>query len=178
MSSFNLENASLILNTFDSTMRDENTVNIWSNVNLRTLLGTMYDRYETFNLVLSQVITSPTALDIGGVDGLAERLLLIKVSGLQFTNQTYSVSKGILTNEAVIGAMSLGNDTTVDVELYSFGSTAVATFRASEMVNITIKLTRLNNATPNPTNDFPEMVFIFNIYGVEPKTKLIDNRMK
>ena len=178
MSNLNLEKASLILNTFESTMTDENTVNIWSNINLKTLLGSMYDKYETFNLVLSQAITAPTTVDIGGVDGLNERVLLIRVSGLQFSNQTYSVSKGILTSETVIGAMILGNNTTTDVELYSFGGTAIATFRATEMVNITIRLTKLNNATPNPAENFPEMVFIFNIYGVEPKTKIIDNRIK
>ena len=47
---FHLENASLVLNTYESTMTDNNTINTWTNVNLKSVLGDMFDKYETFNL--------------------------------------------------------------------------------------------------------------------------------
>ena len=140
----------------------------------------MFDKYETFNIGLSLVTTDVTSIEIGnGADGLSTRNLLIYMSGLPFINQTYSVKKNCLTNEAVIGSLILPSDTTTMAEQLYFNSLSVATFRTpSDMSNITIKLTKLNNDTPTPTNDFPEMVYIFDIYGIEPKTKLIDHRIK
>ena len=177
---FDLENASLVLNTYESTMTDNNTINTWTNVNLKSVLGDMFDKYETFNLCLSVVNTDVTGTEMGnGIDGVSTRICIMYISGLPFVNQTYSFKKNTLTNEAVLGTLILPLDTTTTSEQYYFGSSSVATFRSpSEMTNITIKLTKINNATPTPTYDFPEMVFIFDIYGVESKKTFIDNRIK
>ena len=176
----NLENASLVLNTYDATPSAENTINTWKNINFRSLLGSMYDKYETFNLCLSTVITDPTAIEIGnGADGVKTRTNLIYMSGLPFTNQCYSTSTGNIQSETVLGAIILPADTSTTSAILNLNSLSLATFsNPKDIVDITIKLTLLSNATPNPTNDFPEMVFIFDIYGVEPKTKLIDHRIK
>ena len=101
------EIATLILNTFDisssfdvdayynTTVDNQygtisnNRCNLtWKNINLRNLLGTIYDRYETFNLYLYQV--SQTAA-FGSVPSTAPYLLVdIKLNGLRFLNNTYN----------------------------------------------------------------------------------------
>ena len=64
----NSQNASLVLNTASGTdvsliMNQVLTVanksaHQWTNINLRTLLGDMYDKYDTFNLCLNTVASS------------------------------------------------------------------------------------------------------------------------
>ena len=100
------ETATLILNTFDinpsQTAADYYNKTIdnqygrishnralitWKNINMRQLLGEMYDRYETFNMYLYQVVQSsafaavPSSAQYGLVD--------IRMKGLQFINNTY-----------------------------------------------------------------------------------------
>ena len=95
------ETACLILNTFDITSNitaatfynltvdnqygtiANNRCNLtWKNVNMRQVLGPMYDKYETFNLYLYQIsqgggfAAAPTTVPYQLVD--------IRIKGLQF----------------------------------------------------------------------------------------------
>ena len=49
-----MENTTLVLRTFDANTSLQNTYYVWDNINLRILMGNMYDKYETFNLCLKQ----------------------------------------------------------------------------------------------------------------------------
>ena len=62
---YNEESASLILRTGDLPSNSSNNVGsadlyytnmTWYNINLRTLLGNMYDKYDKFNLVPVQLV--------------------------------------------------------------------------------------------------------------------------
>jgi hypothetical protein len=84
---YNEESASLILRTSDLTANSTNNVGssdanftnmTWSNINLRTLLGAMYDKYDTFNLVPVLFSTSHGVGSFGLVDD--DRLINIFIS--------------------------------------------------------------------------------------------------
>ena len=50
-----MENATLVLRTFDVNTSLQNTYYVWENIYLRNLMGNMYDKYETFNLCLTSI---------------------------------------------------------------------------------------------------------------------------
>ena len=107
----NLKNCSLVLNTYNATANTAKTSFTWSNINLRTLLGDMFDKYETFNLCLNTIHTSvPTALYALNTD---DSNVFIKVSGLPFINNTYDVKGGNNTNASVIATYQFNNITPV-----------------------------------------------------------------
>ena len=87
----NLENAALVLRTSDLTANSTTNVGTcdqyrtnftWNNINLRTLLGGMYDKYERFNICLNTVSTSNIAVTPGVTDD--DRIVQIYLGGLRF----------------------------------------------------------------------------------------------
>jgi hypothetical protein len=93
-----LRNASLVLKTSDFAINTSNNYGFcdsvkaritWNNINLRSLLGDMYDKYDTFNLCLNTVSSgvsqnyyyaSPSDLQV-----------LLRIQGLPFLNNTYNI---------------------------------------------------------------------------------------
>ena len=57
----------------------------WNNINLRTLLGDMYDKYNTFNLCLNTISTSQANTIDPSPDS---KNVNLRLSGLPFINQT------------------------------------------------------------------------------------------
>ena len=80
--------AQLVLRDYDLTTNETgigianngNTNYTWKNINLRTVLGPMYDKYDVFNLNLKFIASSqtPTAL------GADSSNVIINISGLPF----------------------------------------------------------------------------------------------
>jgi len=172
------ECASLVLNTRDAVSSNLRATNTWNNINLENLLEGMYDKYDTFNLCLRFTMTSANILDTT-FSTLNDRNLLIYVRGLPFKAQCYKSGTNKISNEAVLGFILFDADTTTSVVNTNYESSYIATFtKTSQITNITIELRRLDNTLPIATNNLPNIVYAFYIYGVEPKTKLIDNRMK
>ena len=100
------ETACLILNTFDITTNitaatfynltvnnqygtiTNNRCNLtWKNINMRQVLGVMYDKYETFNLYLYQ-IAQAGAMSATPTTAIYQ-LVDVKLKGLQFLNNGY-----------------------------------------------------------------------------------------
>ena len=76
---------SLVLRTSDLTVNATNqygtvdqyrTTYTWNNINLRTVLGDMYDKYDTFNLCLNTV--SSAVADVALGTGNDDRTVMIK----------------------------------------------------------------------------------------------------
>ncbi len=95
----NIESATLILRSGDLIANATNqygscdqyiTNMTWNNINLRTLLGTLYDRYDLFNICLSNVSHSTQPVQFATTPD--DALVQICVAGLPFVNQTYSVT--------------------------------------------------------------------------------------
>ena len=70
------------------TLNAMNTSFTWTNINLRTLLGDMFDKYDRFMLLLQHISNSiPAAAQGTAAD---DRAVLINMSGLSFLNSNYN----------------------------------------------------------------------------------------
>lgn len=187
----NLRNAALILKTSDLTVNSITSIGeanqymtsmTWYNINLRTLLGDMYDDYDIFNLSFntftSAVVGSGANLAGASLD---DRALLVKVSGLPFLNQTYDVAKCHNTSSTYMGSIYL---LSAQSSWEIFNGSNLATFgKNQELVNITITYERvIDGALPTTVNAFPTSVFFFSIIGIEKdkgnkNTSRIDNNL-
>jgi hypothetical protein len=174
------ENASLVLFTRDAVFADQKATHTWNNINLESLLEGMYDKYESFNLCLSFAMSMINGINsYGAGTTVNDRNLLIYVSGLPFKAQCYNSGTNRISNQTVMGYLQYPTDTTTSTTSPSFQSFYVATFtKNSPIANITIQLKRMDSTLPTVNNDLPQMVYCFDIYGVEPKTKLIEHRIK
>ena len=168
-----LRNASLVLKSNVLTRNSTtavgecnagNTSFTWYGINLRTLLGDMYDDYDLFNLCLNSMCLTFTA---GACfNGNEDRSLMVNISGLPFINQTYNQATGHNNNAVPIASMVLVSQNNNYLPFYSNN---IAMFgKNQDMCDISISFTRvLDNAIPVPTATvFPQCVFLFDIIGV------------
>ena len=90
-------NATLILKTSDLTADQSTNAGVcdaykqnmtWNNINLRTVLGDLYDKYDYFNLSLYFISTDTTCT----LTSAADKATYMKIGGLPFSNQTYNVT--------------------------------------------------------------------------------------
>jgi hypothetical protein len=183
----NLQMASLVLRSSDlgiagtsSQYGSSDTLRLtqtWNNINLRTVLGDMYDKYDLFNICLN-TITTAQAANIGGKDaptvqGPDDRNVIIKLSGLPFVNQTYSVKQGCNTNVCPISSFLFASSATATQFFYS--NNCYTFGKSQQSCNITIAYGRvLDDALPATNTAYPNVVFIFDIVGI-PKENLTNS---
>jgi hypothetical protein len=161
----NIRKASLVLKTTDLTTNVTNTLNgtifssqygsfnnklssfTWNNINLRTLLGDMYDMFDEFNLCLNTISTAQCS----AIDTISDnKNVYIKLGGLPWMNQTYNVktlNNGNFTNIATF------NFTTADASTQYYYSNNIATFgKSQDSCNLTIEYSRIvDDTVPLPT---------------------------
>jgi hypothetical protein len=122
----------------------------WNNINLRALLGDMYDMYDEFNLCLNQISTSSLPPD-AIVDN---RSCYINMAGLQWVNQTYDFKTGNNGTMATIGTFTFGLSGSNTRS--QFFNDSYLTFRKEpkEQCNLTIEYSRIvdNIVPPAPLN--------------------------
>ena len=109
----------------------------WNNINLRSLLGDMYEKYNSFNLCLNTISTSTSNI----LDTNQEcKNVVMRMTGLNWLNQTYSTSTLTSSSKATIGTISFS-------PLYSttqsYYSNSVTFGKNSEIVNLTIEYSRV-----------------------------------
>ena len=190
------ETATLILNTFDidptvtatyynnggvvATIDNQygtitnNRCNItWKNINMRQVLGEMYDKYETFNMYLYQVVQSSAFSATAPVipqNGLVD----IRIKGLQFLNNTYNPVSRNNTTSAFLTSYVLNINTSAGTGTVTpmFNPTILTFSKSVENVdiNIEMKTTREQNY-PGITNStaLGTFIYLFKFYGVTTK---------
>ena len=146
---------------------------IWYNINLRLLLGDLYDKYDTFNLCLTSISCGAPTEAIGGNylnSDIDNGHLSVYVSGLPFINNTYSVYNCRNTQEAPIGVFTYPTTTTT-VGYRVYNDAGVLTFgKSQEQCSIQISLRRVyDDEEPDTINFLPITNYMFTIVGVEPK---------
>ena len=167
-----IQSAKLILRSCDATpiggnlpltTTPNNLSFVWYNINLRTLLGDMYDKYDLFNLCLNTVTTS-TSLGAGTSND--DKNVLIYLKGLPFINQTYSVSSLGNTDTTILCSFTFQNTATAT---HYFNDNNITTFgKNQELVNLTLSYSKiLDGALPTTTNPFPQISLIFDILGID-----------
>jgi hypothetical protein len=145
----------------------------WININLRTLLGDLYDKYDTFNLCLNSISCSTPEEALGadyGNDDINNLHHLVSIGGLPFINQNYSQSLRCNSNLAPLGVFTYPS-AVANVGYRVYNDSGILTFgKSQEQCNININLTRVSDgASPVSTDAFPATIFMFSIVGVDKK---------
>ena len=185
----NQQSSTLILQTADLTVGqtssvgtcDANNTNwTWTNLNLRTLLGDLYDKYDRFALVPIRCHTG----NVGAATGFGateyDRVVSLNISGLPFTNNAYDTALKTNSNHITFGSLHINNTANTNS---SVNGGAILTFtKNQELVNLNIYYKRLTkNGNAPPTYDiiggtvaYPDAIFIFNIYGIDKLDRVPD----
>jgi len=169
----NQQVATLILRTMDLTLNSTTNVGVsnsmgtdmtFYNINMRTLLGDIYDKFEYFNLQLKQISTGVAASAAGTV--LDDRNILVYMSGLPFVNQTYSQKTGYNTTDVLLTNF---NQTISVSTNYVVNNNKSFTFAKNEEVcSLRIYYKRvLDDAIPTTAVAFPKTIFMFEIVGID-----------
>ena len=168
-----IPSATLVLKTTDLTAGASNNIGImnafrtdmtWNNINLRILLGDMYDKYDRFNLCLKSIAASTSQATSGTTPD--DKAILIRLSGLPFVNQTYNQATNTNSSSIILTPfiMLSGGATFVPVtngKQFTFS-------KNQDICNIRINYTKVVDDTiPAGTASFPTYVYIFDIYGIE-----------
>ena len=186
------ETASLVLNTFDidptvtagqyfnTTVDNQygtitnNRCNLtWKNINMRRVLGEMYDKYDTFNMYLYQINQS-ASFSLTAPSTNPYLLVDVRIKGLQFLNNTYNVVSRNNINTAYSTSYLLNNNGATGVGTVSpmFNPTILTFGKSTECVdlNIDMKCTRDQQYPIMVTNTaFGTYIFLFKFYGIPTK---------
>ena len=179
---YNEESGSLILRTGDLPLNSSNNVGssdqyltnmTWNNINFRTLLGHMYDKYDKFALVPILFSSSHGSGGFGTADD--DRLTQVYISGLPFTNNVYNTFSKTNTNVAICNNMVFVRNASVVVN----GGETLTFTKNQELVNINIFYQRVSPTGAGSygittAGVFPHVVFIFKIYGVTKTDRVVD----
>ena len=126
------ETACLILNTYDiststtgtdyynktidnqyGTISNNRMTLVWKNVDMRRVLGVLYDKYETFNMYLYQV-NQGVAFTSAPTTGIYA-LIDIRINGLKFLNNGYNAISRNNTSSAFLTSYVLNTTTATTV---------------------------------------------------------------
>ena len=154
-----------------------NTNWTWNNINLRTLLGDMYDIYDRFALVPIRYQTAPvTSGGFGNAE--SDRVVTLNISGLPFTNNVYDTALKTNSSHATFGSAHLNN--TIGANSVVTGGSILTFTKNQELLNLNLYYKRIsknaggNYDIVNGANFFPNCIFIFNIYGVDKHDRVPD----
>ena len=166
-------NASFILRTSDlptfATGANSNgsTNNVsassftWNNIDMRLILGDLWDKYEYYNICLASTVFSSGAVTYASNDN---KMGCIYMSGLDWTSN-YDTGRKQRTPNVPIGYLASANiSATAGVAQY-FNTLFSNSFRKnSPITTINIFYNRISDNTSNTsTAPFPQVAFIFKI---------------
>ena len=175
----NRRHASLVLNSsylvrnvnnqfgFTSNTRHTST---WYNINLRNLLGDMYEQYDYFNISLTNISTQENESITSDLNNLS---IYVRMSGLSWVNNSYNVKTKVNNQYSVMGVInfirSINTFLLYDNNISTFG-------KNQDSCNITIDLFRVidDSLSGAGANSNPITMFMFDIVGV-PKTLYLKN---
>lgn len=183
------ENAGLVLRTIDiqtyngqnfstslydtdnelGTISDNGQFLIFKGINMRQVLGTLYDKYDMFNVSLRTYLSAPNST--ASVNNVACSLWL---TGLNWVNQTYSVKTKNFNTEACIGGCNFQATTTNGQVTHHSSNTAMFRKGPPDVTDLIIEFknsagTIVANATKYEkiSQDIGHQQFIFDFYGVD-----------
>ena len=181
-----MENATLILRTKDAVSSSNNSQNTWNNINLRILLGTMYDKYEMFNLCLVNISTGASNSLLGNTTD--DLNVAVNISGIPFINQTYNALTGNNTTSSTITTFQFQKN--LCVNQYFYGSNYITFGKSQDQCNLSINLSKVSDYSTvlnaGITLSYPNVSYIFSIIGIPnqndktltPQSRMDNNKGK
>jgi hypothetical protein len=166
-------NASFILRTSDlpnfanspnsigSTNNSSASSFTWNNIDIRLILGDLWDKYEYYNICLSSTVFSTGAVTYASNDN---KMGCIYMSGLNWTSN-YDTGKKQRVPYVPIGYLNSGSISSTVGIVQSFNSLFSNTFRKNDPItSLTIFYNKISDGTPNSTTaPFPLTAFTFKI---------------
>jgi hypothetical protein len=142
---------------------------VFKNINMRQVLGTLYDKYDMFNVCLRTYLSAPAAAAINGVAAS------IWMTGLSWVNQTYSIRTKTFNTECCVGGCNFQATATNGQVTHHSGNTAMFRKGPPDVVDIVIELKNSFGNIANGADDRPEKIatdlghqqYIFDFYGVD-----------
>jgi hypothetical protein len=168
---FTLTTQSLVAGSTNEygTMAADYTSFTLNNINFRNILGTMWDKYEKFNLIIT---SWGCGITLGGAISGDQRYTYLILEGLQFIN-TVSVGVGSTTfyNRYGIGGCgfieSVGGASSTSCFNVFDNMSCANTFRKPETENVSLTV-RVGNTTVFPsTNTYNNWAITFIVVGVK-----------
>lgn len=176
----NLEGATFILRTCDlpsfasgsnqagSSNNASHSSFTWNNIDLKSILGDLWDKYDFFNISLVSNISStgnPT------FNSTADRLGIVYMAGGSFKwqNCRYDTGTKSFTNNACIGFVNFSSLTTAIGTTVQYNRNSINTFSKGVPIgSINISYNRVSDNQPNTTISLtlPAMVFTFSVWGI------------
>lgn len=140
---------------------------VWTNINMKTLLGDMFEKYDRFNICLNFVAGAATGAT--AENNPDQRILSVKLNGLPFTS---SYNQPTIANTGTVVLTSIQIPTTaVTTWVNNYFTSQYYTFTKQTLVNIGIDLhtivTDKNPVVDVNTKMIGHCIFSFNIYGVD-----------
>lgn len=147
------------------TMNANMTNFTFTNVNMRRIIGTLWDKYDKFNLICASCGIGSVGTSLSG----NQRLQWFQVSGLQFINSLSVLNTNMLQQGyTVTPIFNPQNVSTADAESFSnpIGST---TFRKpeSETVDLTFQLWSINNNSTVLNAQMNHFTLSFIVVGIK-----------
>jgi len=134
------------------------------NVNMRRILGTLWDKYNKFNLICASIGTGSVATSLSGV----QRLQWFQIRGLQFINTSSALNNMLEREYATTPVFNPANSSTVDAESFA-NPIGATTFRKpeSENVDLNFQLWSQNNGGTVLNTQMNHFTLSFIVVGVK-----------
>jgi hypothetical protein len=154
------QNTGNVNNSYGSVNQFRNDIT-WYNINFKTILGDIYNKYDKFNIRLCSIMYSSVLAPSANAVDLS---LKINVGGLPFSNCTYHTISNSNTSRCIMGGFQLNTNSE---QLY-FGDDNLFTIeKPPETTNVRIYLSRLSDVPPSWNSLGPQFDFYFRIYGIK-----------
>ena len=151
-------------NQYGSWSNGKQTTNF--QVNLKTLMGTMYNKYDTFCLRLNQI--AYTSADFPATNNIDQQVI-VQVSGLNFRNATYNQTRAVNSTNYQMVILNIEKSLAKVVDFAP--NVSIANFqKSSEIVDLKFELIRCSDGLPavyGTADKFPHMTYSFDIYPVK-----------
>lgn len=133
----------------------------WNNIDMRLILGDLWDKYEYYNICLASTVFSSAAITYATNDN---KMGCIYMSGLDWTSN-YDTGRKQRTPNVPIGYLASANISATSGVAQYFNVLFSNTFRkSSPITSLTIFYNRISDNTSNTsTAPFPQVAFIFKI---------------
>jgi hypothetical protein len=132
----------------------------WHNINLRTILGDMWDKYDLFNLSLVELCTSKCET----IDDPDDLSLKIMISGLPFVNTGYDVATAHLTNKTLLTTLKFISDDCLHKQYNGINKLTFS--KNQEQCTIEMTYVKIVGNTVVDYDSYADVTFMFCIEGV------------
>lgn len=139
-----------------------NTTFLWSNINLRVILGDMWDKYDYFNIIPVEIASSTSS----SLVTVANNSVNVVMTGLPWLNNGYFQPAGVNSNKVTIATYQFVNSAITN-KMFS-GYNKFTFSKTQEQCNISIYYEVINDGTLASTKAgtvYPAMTFTFMIEG-------------